>query len=356
MMNIGKLVKPLLVSTVLALGLTGCGTTEKNESTESKKTENQVVNVYTARHYEADDEVYKNFTEKTGIKVNVVKAEAEELIERLKREGESTQADLFITVDGGVLANAKNNDVLQPVTSDEIEKNVPKEFREKENNWIGMATRARVIVYAKDRVKPEQLSTYEGLTDKKWEGKVLARSSTSLYNQSLLASFIELNGEEKAEQWSEGIVKNFARQPDGGDRDQAKAIAAGVGDVAIMNTYYVGLLANSEDPEEVKVADSIGVFYPNQETNGTHVNISGIGLTKHSKNKENAIKLIEYITGVEAQEFLSANNYEFPVNPEAKQAELLESWGEFKMQKLDFDTLGEHNQKAIEIFNKTGWK
>ncbi|WP_211171054.1 Fe(3+) ABC transporter substrate-binding protein [Bacillus sp. DNRA2] len=355
-MNIGKLVKPLLVSTVLALGLTGCGTTEKNESTESKKTENQVVNVYTARHYEADDEVYKNFTEKTGIKVNVVKAEAEELIERLKREGESTQADLFITVDGGVLANAKNNDVLQPVTSDEIEKNVPKEFREKENNWIGMATRARVIVYAKDRVKPEQLSTYEGLTDKKWEGKVLARSSTSLYNQSLLASFIELNGEEKAEQWSEGIVKNFARQPDGGDRDQAKAIAAGVGDVAIMNTYYVGLLANSEDPEEVKVADSIGVFYPNQETNGTHVNISGIGLTKHSKNKENAIKLIEYITGVEAQEFLSANNYEFPVNPEAKQAELLESWGEFKMQKLDFDTLGEHNQKAIEIFNKTGWK
>lgn len=360
-MGIGKFVKPLLVSTVLALGLTGCGTTQsgsdkKNESTEPKKAENQVVNVYTARHYEADDEVYKNFTEKTGIKVNVVKAEAEELIERLKREGESTQADLFITVDGGVLANAKNNDVLQPVTSDEIEKNVPKEFREKENNWIGMATRARVIVYAKDRVKPEQLSTYEGLTDKKWEGKVLARSSTSLYNQSLLASFIELNGEEKAEQWSEGIVKNFARQPDGGDRDQAKAIAAGVGDVAIMNTYYVGLLANSEDPEEVKVADSIGVFYPNQETNGTHVNISGIGLTKHSKNKENAIKLIEYITGVEAQEFLSANNYEFPVNPEAKQAELLESWGEFKMQKLDFDTLGEHNQKAIEIFNKTGWK
>lgn len=361
MMGIGKFVKPLLVSTVLALGLAGCGTTqsgsdEKKESTESKKTENQVVNVYTARHYEADDEVYKNFTEKTGIKVNVVKAEAEELIERLKREGESTQADLFITVDGGVLANAKNNDVLQPVTSDVIENNIPKEFREKENYWIGMATRARVIVYAKDRVKPEQLSTYEDLTDKKWEGKVLVRSSTSLYNQSLLASFIELNGEEKAEQWAEGIVKNFARQPDGGDRDQAKAIAAGIGDVAIMNTYYVGLLANSEDPEEVKVADSIGVFYPNQETNGTHVNISGIGLTKHSKNKENAIKLIEYMTGVEAQEFLSANNYEFPVNPEAKQAELLESWGEFKMQELDFDTLGEHNQKAIEIFNKTGWK
>ncbi|WP_066322270.1 Fe(3+) ABC transporter substrate-binding protein [Bacillus sp. FJAT-29814] len=359
-MILGKFVKPLLVSTVLAFGLAGCGPTQdssdQKESTDPKKAANQVVNVYTARHYEADDQVYKKFTEKTGIKVNVVKAEAEELIERLKREGKSTQADLFITVDGGVLANAKNNDVLQPVTSDLIEKNVPEKFREKENYWIGMATRARVIVYSKDRVKPEQLSTYEDLADKKWKGKVLARSSTSLYNQSLLASFIELNGEEKAEQWAAGIVKNFARQPDGGDRDQAKAIAAGVGDVAIMNTYYVGLLANSEDPEEVKVAESIGVFYPNQETNGTHINISGIGLTKHSKNKENAIKLIEYMTSVEAQEFLSANNYEFPVNPDAKQDELLESWGDFKMQELDFDTLGEHNHKAIEIFNKTGWK
>ena len=208
----------------------------------------------------------------------------------------------------------------------------------------------------KIRVQPEELSTYEDLTNEKWKGKLLVRSSTSLYNQSLLASFIELNGEEQAEQWAQGIVNNFARQPDGGDRDQAKAIAAGTGDVAIMNTYYVGLLANSEDPEEVKVADSIGVFFPNQETNGTHVNISGIGLTKHSKNKENAIKLIEYMTSVEAQEILSAKNYEFPVNPNAAKPELLESWGDFKMQELNFDTLGEHNKKAIEIFNKTGWK
>lgn len=360
-MILRKLVKPLLISTVLALGLVGCSTSQnsskevKGES-DSKKTEKQEVNVYTARHYESDDEVFKHFTEKTGIKVNVVKAEAEELIERLKREGESTQADLFITVDGGVLTNAKKNDVLQPVTSKEIEKNVPKNLRDKDNQWIGMATRARVIVYSKDRVSPDQLSTYEDLTDKKWAGKVLVRSSTSLYNQSLLASFIELNGEEKAEQWASGIVKNFARQPDGGDRDQAKAIASGVGDVAIMNTYYVGLLANSEDPEEVKVAESIGVFYPNQDTTGTHINISGVGLTKHSKNKENAIQLIEYLTSVEAQEFLSENNFEFPVNPEAKQVELLESWGDFKAQKLNFDILGANNLKAIEIFNKTGWK
>ncbi|KAB2334788.1 Fe(3+) ABC transporter substrate-binding protein [Cytobacillus depressus] len=360
-MNITKLFKPFLASALLTVGLAGCGAADNSSegeksAEEPKKAENQVVNVYTARHYEADEEVYKKFTEETGIKVNVVKGEAEELIERLKREGESTQADLFITVDGGVLANAKNNDILQPVKSDIIDKNVPANLRDADDNWIGMSTRARVIVYSKDRVKPEDLSTYEALTDEKWKGKVLARSSTSLYNQSLLASFIELNGEEKAEQWAQGIVNNFARQPDGGDRDQAKAIAAGVGDVAIMNTYYVGLLVNSEDPEEKKVGESIGVFFPNQETNGTHVNISGIGLTKHSKNPENATKLIEYMTGVEAQEYLSAHNFEFPVNQEAKKPELLQSWGDFKMQELNFDTLGEHNHKAIEIFNKTGWK
>ncbi|MEH7379064.1 Fe(3+) ABC transporter substrate-binding protein [Bacillus sp. JJ1533] len=358
-MNLKKLFKPILVTSALTIALIGCGTNNAEEGKNGTKKEDaktQEVNVYTARHYEADDTVYKNFTEKTGIKVNVIKAEAEELIERIKREGESTQADLFVTVDGGVLAHAKKNDILQPIESTAVIENVPENLRDTDNNWVGIATRARVIVYSKDRVSPDELSTYEDLTNEKWHGKVLARSSTSLYNQSLLASFIELNGESAAEEWSAGIVKNFARQPDGGDRDQAKAIAAGTGDVAIMNTYYVGLMANSEDPEEKKVAEGIGVFFPNQETNGTHVNISGVALTKHSKNKENAIKLIEYMTSVEAQEFLSANNYEFPVNPNAEKPEILQSWGDFKMQELNFDTLDEHNKKAIEIFNKTGWK
>ena len=306
-MKLSNLFKPFLVTTALTIGLAGCSAANQDDSAgekEASKPESQEVNIYTARHYEVDDEIYNKFTDETGIKVNVVKGEAEELIERIKREGESTAADLFVTVDGGVLANAKQNDILQPVTSDVINENVPENLRDVDNNWVGLATRARIIAYSKDRVQPEELSTYEDLTNDKWKGKVLVRSSTSLYNQSLLASFIELNGEEQAEQWAQGIVNNFARQPDGGDRDQAKAIAAGTGDVAIMNTYYIGLLANSEDAEERKVADSIGVFFPDQETNGTHVNISGIGLTKHSKNKENAIKLIEYMTSVEAQEYI----------------------------------------------------
>ncbi len=369
MMKARAILSLLLAAVMITVLLAGCASgpqqqTGQNGSEQQGKQETgasdqqkeQVVNIYTARHYEVDDVLYQKFTQETGIKVNVVKGKAEELIERLKREGQSTPADLFITVDGGVLNNAKQSGVLQPVTSAVIDENVPKQFRDKDNEWIGLSTRARVIVYSKDRVKPEQLSTYEDLASDKWKGKVLVRSSTSLYNQSLLASLIELNGEQKAEEWAKGIVNNLARAPEGGDRDQAKAIVAGVGDVAIMNTYYFGQLLYSKDPEEVKVAEQLGVFFPNQDTTGTHLNISGVGLVKHSKNKENAVKLIEFLTGEEAQALMSKENYEFPVNPKAQKPELLQSWGEFKAQQIDFAKLGEHNKKALEIMNKVGWK
>ncbi|WP_424766855.1 Fe(3+) ABC transporter substrate-binding protein [Paenibacillus sp. sgz302251] len=316
----------------------------------------QVVNVFTARHYDVDSQLFAAFTQETGIKVNEIKGTAEELVERLKREGESSEADLFITVDGGVLNYAKQNDVLQPIESQAVESNVPAQLRDTDNQWVGMATRARVIVYAMDRVTPDQLSTYEDLASEKWKGKVLVRSSSNLYNQSLLASFIELNGEQQTEEWAKGIVNNFARDPEGGDRDQAKAIVAGQGDVAIMNTYYVGQMLNSKDAEEVKVAEQVGVFFPNQDTTGAHLNISGVGLTKHAKNKDNAIKLIEYITGKEGQTLLTQGSYEFPVNAAADMPELLKGWGEFKAQQLDFAKLGENNKKAVEILNKVGWK
>ncbi len=316
----------------------------------------QMVNVYTARHYDVDSQLFDAFTQATGIKVNEIKGTAEELVERLKREGESSEADLFVTVDGGVLNYAKQNDVLQPIVSATVDTNVPAQLRDTEDYWVGFATRARVIVYAKDRVKPEQLSTYEDLATDKWKGKVLVRSSSSLYNQSLLASFIELNGQQAAEAWAKGMVANFARDPEGGDRDQAKAIAAGIGDVAIMNTYYVGQMLHSKDAEEVKVAEQLGVFFPNQETTGAHLNISGIGLTKHAKNKENAIKLIEFLTSAKTQTTLSQGSFEFPVNAAADKPELLKTWGEFKTQQLDFAKLGENNKLAVELLNKAGWK
>jgi iron(III) transport system substrate-binding protein len=238
-----------------------------------------------------------------------------------------------------------------------VQENVPAALRDKENYWVGLTTRARVIVYSKERVKPDgDLSTYEDLADPIWRGKILARPSSALYDQSLLASLILLDGDAEALSWVKGVVANFARDPKGNDRAQAKDIAAGLGDVALMNTYYIGQMLNSKDPEEVKAAQSVEILFPNQDTTGTHLNLSGIALTSEAKHKENAIKLIEFLTGVKAQESLSANNYEFPVNPKAKKHPLLESWGPFKTQEIDFSVLGSNNSRAIQIFMEGGWK
>lgn len=345
--------------------LAGCaGTNENDQSqssskdakTEEKDKDNGVVNLYTSRHYETDNELYAAFTKQTGIKVNVVKGEENELMERLSREGAATEGDLFLTSDAGRLSWAKDKDLLQSMDSKTLSANIPENLRDKDNQWFGLTKRARVIVYSKDRVKPSELSTYEDLTSAKWKGKVLVRPSDNVYNQSLLASFISLNGEEKAKAWAKGIVANMARSPQGNDRDQAKAIVAGEGDVAIMNTYYVGVMLNSTDPEEVKVAKQVGVFFPNQETNGTHINVSGVGLTKYAKNKENAIKFMEFLSSEEAQGKFAEANYEYPVNPNVQPSELMKSWGDFKAQDLNLTELGDNNAAAVKLFNEVGWK
>ncbi|MCR8842187.1 Fe(3+) ABC transporter substrate-binding protein [Paenibacillus sp. SC116] len=315
-----------------------------------------VVNVYTSRHYTVDRKLFEQFTKATGIKVNEVKGTADELIDRLKREGEHTEADLFITVDGGSLQAAKQNNVLQPIRSSALVKQVDKRWRDVDEHWTAISARARVIVYAKDRVKPEELSTYEDLTSEKWKGRVLVRSSSNLYNQSLLASFIKLNGIEEAGQWASGITMNMARQPEGGDRDQAYAIVDKVGDVALMNSYYIGQMLNANKPEEVKAASGLGVYFPNQQTTGVHMNVSGIGLTKYAKNKDNAIKLIEYMTSQAGQTLLSNESYEFPVNESAEMPPLLKSWGSFKAQSINYAELGDYQKEVAELFQEAGWK
>lgn len=365
-----KFKKSFLLASLFLLSaflLVGCGSKEepadKDTPTNEEETESNAeeetggeVNVYAARHYDVDAVLYDQFKEETGIQVNVIEAEAPQLIERLKREGDNTSADLFITVDGGILNSAKVEGLLQPVESSTIDEQVPSELRDTENNWIGLSTRARVIAYAKDRVDPSELSTYEDLATDKWKDKLLVRSSASLYNQSLLASLISINGEDEAKEWAAGITNNLARAPEGGDRDQAKAVIAGVGDLAIMNSYYIGRMSVSEEAEEVKVFEELGVYFPNQETTGTHINISGAGLIKDSKNKENAIKLIEFLTAVPAQELISQENFEFPVNKEAELPEVLASWGEFETQKIDFAEYGINNPTAVKIMNEVGWK
>ncbi|MBR3062493.1 MAG: Fe(3+) ABC transporter substrate-binding protein [Exiguobacterium sp.] len=335
--------------------LAACASTDETTSNESSDDSN-VVNVYSSRHYDVDQQLYKQFEEETGIKVNVVEGKSDELLERLNTEGENTEADLFITADAGNLYQAKEAGHLQAVDSDELEANIPEKYRDTDNEWFGLTKRARVIVYSKDRVKPEDLSTYEALTEEQWNGKVLVRPSENMYNISLLASFIEVNGVDEAKEWAKGLVNNMARDPQGNDRDQAKAVVAGEGDVAIMNTYYMGLMLNSEDEEEKKVAEQLGVFFPNQDTTGTHVNISGIAMTKASKNTENAQKLMEFMSEPSAQEKFASVNYEYPVNESVEPNELLQSWGEFKEQDINLSALGENQQEAIRIFNEVGWK
>ncbi|OED33771.1 Fe(3+) ABC transporter substrate-binding protein [Planococcus maritimus] len=345
----------LVLGTLVVLAACGSSTTEESETSGDEASGNE-VNLYTARHYDVDDELYKKFEEETGIKVNVIKGEADELLERIKREGDATQADLFLTADAGRLHRAKEDGILQSVSSDVLDEQVPANFQDEDQMWYGLTKRARVIMYDKEKVDPSELSTYEALAEDEWAGRVLIRSSENIYNQSLFASLIELNGEEEAKEWAAGMVDNFARDPEGGDRDQAKAIAAGVGDVAIMNTYYYGQMLNSEDPEEVKVAESLGVFFPNQDTTGTHVNVSGAGVVKSSKNQENAIQLLEFLSAPEAQETFASANYEYPVNESVEPTELLQSWGDFKEQDISMSALGENNAKAILLFNEVGWK
>lgn len=357
----------LLVALILAASvLAGCSNSklsqdrsnEKKSNTQQKQNSgtNKVVNIYTDRHYDTDEKLYETFKNETGITVNVIKGKSDELIERLEREGEDTEADILITADAGKIHRAKEKGLLKAVQNNQIFKNVPGNLRDKDNTWFGLTVRARVIVYAKDRVKPESIGSYDAITGSMFKGKVLVRSSSNIYNQSLLASFIEIYGEEKAKKWAEAIVSNMARSPEGNDRDQAKAIVAGIGDVAIMNTYYVGNMLNSSDPEEVKVAKSIGIVFPDKNGSGTHINVSGAGVTKNSKSEANAIKFIEFLTGIKAQKEFAEANYEYPVNPAVEASELLKSWGEFKSQNINLSKLGEYNKRAVEIFNEVGWK
>ncbi len=316
------------------------------------------VNVYSHRHYDTDKKLFEMFEEKSGIKVNVVKAKAAQLIKRIESEGKNSPADVLITVDVGRLVQAQQKGLLQPIGSDFLDKTIPVNLREKDGYWFGLTKRARVIVYNKDKVKPEELSTYADLTSKKWHNKILIRKSNNIYNQSLLASFIASDGYDIAKKWAKDMVNNMARVPAGSDRDQMKAVAAGVGDVCVVNTYYVGKLLNSKKENEVEVGKLMGVFFPNQGVGerGVHVNISGAGVVKNSKNRDNAVKFIEFLVSIDAQKLFADANYEYPVNPDVEPSKLLKSWGSFKEDDTPLEEFGINNANAVKIFNEVGWK
>jgi len=314
------------------------------------------LNLYSSRHYNTDEKLYANFTKATGIKINRIEADPDPLIQRMKAEGAKSPADVFISVDAGRIEIARQMDLLQPIKSAALERVVPAHLRDPDGYWFGFSKRARVIMYAKDRVKPEQLSTYEALTDAKWKGKIVVRSSTNVYNQSLTGAMLVALGMEGAENWAKGLVANFARPPKGGDRDQISAVAAGEADLAISNTYYLAHMLNGKDPAQRAAAEKIGVFFPNQKDRGAHVNISGGGVAKHAPNKANAIKFLEYLVTPEAQAYFAEGNYEYPVNPDAKLAPVLASWGKFKEDKLNAQVFAKYNADALKIMDRAGWK
>ncbi len=320
----------LLSLLVMSIFLTGCDGQE-------------ALVIYTDRHYETDDAIYDAFTLETGIEVEILSASADELIQRIQSEGVNTPADLLFLTDVGRLERAVDENILAPV-DESILSAVPDRYRHPEHYYTGVTKRARVFVYHPDRVDPLELSTYEALTDPSMRGRIVLRSSLNVYNQSLFASLIELNGEEAFDAWLSGLKDNLARRPAGNDRDQAKAVFAGEADIAIMNTYYMGKMAFSDDPYEREVAAALDVFFPNQDTTGTHVNITGLGLVRHADNPEAAEALMAYLLSENVQNVFASTNYEYPVIETATVHPYIDAWGNFNEQPINLSTLGDWYQ------------
>ena len=315
------------------------------------------VNVYSARKENLIKPLLDKFSAETGIKTNLITAKADKLLTRMVNEGINTPADVLITTDAGRLYRAKDAGMLQKINSPTVNKLVPSHLRDDDDEWVGLSLRSRVIFYASDRVKPEQLSSYEDLANAKWKKRICIRGSSNIYNQSMVASMIAAKGEAATQEWANGLVANLARKPKGGDRDQIKAAAAGQCDVAIANTYYYGkMLDNKKDASQVEAAQKMAVFWPNQNDRGAHVNVSGAGISKHAKNRENAVRLIEFLLNTESQNWYASVNYEYPVVEAVSASDLVASWGNFKSDVVNLSRLGELNAQAVKIMDKAGWQ
>lgn len=314
------------------------------------------VNVYSARHYDSDRLLYSAFEAATGIAVRVLPANGEQLLERLRAEGEATEADLVVAADAGNLWRVQDAGLLQPVTTTALEANVPARLRDADGNWWGFSKRARVIVYRKDAVQPAEVASMDDLADARFRGQVVARSSTAVYNLSLLSSRIERLGAANARAWAAGVRANFARDPQGSDTDQLKAVAAGEAQACISNHYYLLRLKKSEDPADRAIADKLAISFPDQAGAGTHVNISGGGVSTYAKRKDRAIQLLEYLVSDAGQNTLAPLNIEFPIRPSITPAPELVALGAFKEEDIPLSALGRHQAEAAAIYEAVGWR
>ena len=316
------------------------------------------VNVYSARKEALIKPLLERFTEQTGIEVNLITGDADALLQRIKVEGRFSRADVFVTVDAGRLQRAKEAGILQPFDSEYLLATIPAELKDSERYWYGLSQRSRTIIYNKAKVDPSEFSTYEALAESQFKSRLCIRSSDNIYNQSLVASMIDAKGHEFTQTWAKGLVANMARPPAGGDTEQLYAVAEGVCDATLANTYYLGRLLNSDNAKDVEIGKQLGVFWPNQgaDDRGIHMNVSGAGITTSSKNKANAIKLIEFMANLDSQAWYAEVNNEYPVVPAAKISATLASFGSFKTDDLPLNVLGENNRQAVEIMDHAGWK
>lgn len=316
----------------------------------------KALNLYSSRHYQTDEALYEGFTRKTGIRINRIEAGEDALIERLKNEGARSPADVLLTVDAGRLWRAEQMGLFQSVRSPVLADRIPSALRHPDGLWFSFSVRARPIFYRKGAVDPSLLRQYEDLADPRWKGKVCIRSSSNMYNLSLMGSMIAASGPERAERWARGVVANFARPPKGGDTDQLKAVAAGECQVALANTYYYVRLLKSARADERALADKLGVVFPNQADRGTHVNVSGAGVLKHAPNREAAVKFLEYLASEEAQAYFANGNNEYPVSGPVRGNPELAALGEFRRDSVNVTVLGKNQAAAQQIYDRAGWR
>lgn len=306
----------------------------------------QEVNVYSYRQPELLAPLTDVFTEATGIKVNVAFLE-KGMVERLQAEGRRSPADLLFTVDVARLASLVEAGVTQPVTSDVLTQNVPAQYHDPDGQWWGLTTRARIVYASKDRVDPAEVTTYEDLADPKWKGRICTRSGTHDYTIGLVSAMIAHHGEEYTKTWLEGVKANLAQKPQGNDRAQVKAIWAGVCDISLGNTYYMGQML--ADPEQVEWANSVNVLFPTFENSGTHVNISGVAMAANAPNHDNALKMMEFLVSPEAQQVYAKANFEYPIAPESEADDLVKSWGTFTADETNLMEIAAHRMQALKL-------
>ena len=314
------------------------------------------VNLYSARKEALIKPLLDKFTQQTGITVNLVTGKADNLITRLKSEGKYSPADLLLTTDVGRLYRAKKQGLTQAILMTDAIADLPVNFRDEQGHWLGLSLRARPLMVSVDSVDAQSITSLEDLISPQWKGRVCIRSSNNIYNQSMVASLITQLGQSAAQEWVNGFVKNFARPPQGGDRDQIKAVAAGLCDVAIANTYYLAGMLSTKDETTLQQAKKVNVIWPNQADRGTHINISGVALAKYAPNKDAAIKLIDFFLSKESQLWYATTNHEYPILADIAWSELLQSFGTFKAEEVQLGQLGKLNAEAVQMMDRAGWK